>query len=379
MGNFFDCNLSHELRNTINSSPIFTCDKNEKKNFTFICTVMDRLDDSIRFLNTHSNLPQTSDDFLLFMVHACIVNDAVKEIMAKLNIEDATKDDKIFFKEICMSEPLFLSEDDCPTDSKFFEYFRSLTFAHPFETSRTPFLKENKEIHFAPFVLHGHNFIKYGCVGVMVYSNKNMETLPVCISFDVLKNYVNSRYMLISKAIDVLHAKIEQKNEIWKKHKVVEGNTPINTLKDIALILEERYEETSYISELIYIFEYVPKNEKTKNSLNILRQHIADKIPNMARSINELDHNLFYDTVDHILYAVPEKSYTGANYEISKILGFSPNSDDEQFFRICTDSFFQKIAKKWVEIDAHRMPVEEIKILVKVACYLEKESERATL
>lgn len=75
MGIFFDCNLSHELRQIINSSPIFIYDENEKKNFTFICSIMDRLDDSILFLNTHNNLPQTLDDFLLFMVHACIVND----------------------------------------------------------------------------------------------------------------------------------------------------------------------------------------------------------------------------------------------------------------------------------------------------------------
>lgn len=148
---------------------------------------MDRLDDSIRFLNTYSNLPQTSDDFLLFMVHACIVNDAVKEIMDKLNIEDVTQENKEFFKETCTSEPLFLSKDACPTDSKFFEYFRSLTFAHPFETSRASFLKKNGEIHFAPFVMSGHNFIKYGYVGVMVYSNKDMKTLPICVSFDILK------------------------------------------------------------------------------------------------------------------------------------------------------------------------------------------------
>ncbi len=376
MGIFFDCNLSHELRQIINSSPIFIYDENEKKNFTFICSIMDRLDDSILFLNTHNNLPQTLDDFLLFMVHACIVNDAVKEIMAKLNIEDNTRKDKNFFKETCMAKPLSLSEDACPTDSKFFEYFRSLTFAHPFETSRASFLKENKEIHFSPFVMHAKNFIKPGFVGAMVYSNKSMETLPIFVSFDALKNYINSRYMLISKVIEVLHNKIEQQNEIWKKHKVVDGKTPLNTLKDIASILKERYQETSDINELIYIFEYAPKTEKTQKSLDNLKKHIIDILPNLLRSINELDYNPFYNEVGRILHAVPEKSYKGADYEISKILGFSPQFDNIVFFRSCVASFSQKIATKWVDIDVLEMPVDEIKILVKIACYLEKESEK---
>lgn len=184
--------------------------------------------------------------------------------------------------------------------------------------------------------------------------------------------------MLISKVIDALHDKIEQKNKIWKEHKVVEGNTPINTLNDIALILKERYQETSYINELIYIFEYVPKTEKTKTSLDTLKDHVLNLIPEMIHSINELNHSLFYEIIDHILYAVPKNTYTGEDYEISKILGFSPTFDDEAFFRSCTASFLQKIAKRWVDIDVETMSVEEIKMLVKVACYLEKESENAT-
>lgn len=43
---------------------------------------------------------------------------------------------------MCMNYPLNLEEKNCPSDDKFFEYFRALIFAHPFETSRPKFLMQ---------------------------------------------------------------------------------------------------------------------------------------------------------------------------------------------------------------------------------------------
>ena len=192
--NFLNGDICKELRNVVNSSKIFYCDDQEKSNYNLICAVIDRVDDSVAFFNKLNDYSQNLDDIMLFMVHSCIVIDAVKEIMKKLDIIDEQRDEKNYFKHICTNKPLYLVDSSCPTDIKFFEYLRALVFAHPFETNRADFLREKNEIHYSPFLLSNVNNVKKDCIGIVIYSSKNSETKTIYVAYDNLKAFIKSRY-----------------------------------------------------------------------------------------------------------------------------------------------------------------------------------------
>lgn len=124
-------------------------------------------------LNGHAETPKTEEDFLSFVMFSCMVLDAVKHVLKQLDIEKIDKID--YFQNICLSKPLNIEKHKCPTDDKFFEYLRSIMFAHPFETNRPKFFMKH-EIQYSPWVIANNPATKFrgikDGVGVRIYSNK---------------------------------------------------------------------------------------------------------------------------------------------------------------------------------------------------------------
>lgn len=145
MADFLNPQISKEFRETINDSPIFTEDDSYKEHFNLACAVMDRLDTCVRYLNENNEYPKSEKDFLTFLMFSCMLVDAVNNILKDIGLYINNMGNQ-YFKETCMKYPLNLSEENCPNDDKFFEYFRALTFAHPFETSRPNFLVKGEAI-----------------------------------------------------------------------------------------------------------------------------------------------------------------------------------------------------------------------------------------
>lgn len=174
MNELLNSQLCRDLRNVINETDIFIKDEEENKKFNLICTIMDRFDSAIEYINTHLEKPKTETEFIVFMTFCCTIKDGINYIMNVLNLK--INNDKEIFKDIYMSEPLKLPEENNYDDDKFFEYFRSLVFAHPFLTDRSiPNKVEQSEIQYSPFVLINSILSFRGIknpVGVKVYSNK---------------------------------------------------------------------------------------------------------------------------------------------------------------------------------------------------------------
>ena len=85
-----------------------------------------------------------------------------------------------------MSKPLNIEKHKCPTDDKFFEYLRSIMFAHPFETNRPKFFMKH-EIQYSPWVIANNPATKFrgikDGVGVRIYSNKFDEIKDLIFFF----------------------------------------------------------------------------------------------------------------------------------------------------------------------------------------------------
>lgn len=72
------------FREVINSSPIFCGEPKYMSQYNLSCAVMDRLDTCIEKLNAYGDYPESKEDFLVFMMFASMVTDAVKEILSQL-------------------------------------------------------------------------------------------------------------------------------------------------------------------------------------------------------------------------------------------------------------------------------------------------------
>lgn len=377
--NFLDGNICKELRKVVNSSRIFHRDSQEKGNYNLICAVMDRVDSSVEYLNNHSHIPETEDDIMLFMVQACIINDAIKELMKQLQINDDSKDDKKYFKNICMSEPLNIDEMNCPTDIRFFEYVRSLIFAHPFETSRIQFLKNKKETHYSPFLISRSNGLSRNCIGIMVYSNQEPSTLSLYIPFETIQNYIKNRYEMLNLAKNELKQRIENKNKEWKKKKINRNQSDTQILQEVYDTLNERFCDTYEIEFCIKFLKYQSDNKKNYDAVQTIKDLIVFLIPKICDSIENLDYDELANIVDKIVHTYPQNAYQMFSYDNEKI--FNCLSEDVSYIRqelglFCARNFANQFAKKWVDIDAETMSYDEIKLLTITACYLELQAEK---
>ncbi len=379
MDNYFDPQLSLDFRNVINKSLIFMYDEQYKGHYNLACVVMERIDTCIGYLNKHITYPKKEEDFLSFMMFSCMLVDAVKQILKGLNVKVSSKEYK-YFKKVCLGSPLNISEDECPTDDKFFEYFRSLTFAHPFETSRPKFFQKG-EIQYSPWVITNSQIGALlgipDAIGVRVYSNKCDGILDLRLSFATLKEYVKSRYECINLATQWAEQAVEKEKSKWRKQKINRVQEPIDILREILKILISRYEETYDIENTINYLECINTVENNKEAVNQFRNALIEKIPALCDAVENLDNNLMAELLHDVIHAQPQKMHNGVHYQLEKIFSYliedgNNYSENYKWGLKQAQYFSEAFAKKWVIIKPFEMSCNEIKLLVRVACFLEK-------
>lgn len=182
-----------------------------KENYYYALAVMSRVSTCVSYLNMHSTCPYTEEDLLSFMMYSCMLIDSIKLVLREFGIE-GPEPTLYYFKDACLSNPIFTDEKKYPTDDKFFEYFRSLTFAHPLDTSRAKFL-EKGERHFSPWVTVNHvpDILDDDVVGASVYSNKHDRIISFEFQFDSLKTYVKAKYNDLNLATEWARSIVETK------------------------------------------------------------------------------------------------------------------------------------------------------------------------
>lgn len=385
-----DPSICNKFRNTINQSPLFVYDETYKVHYNLFCAVMDRLDTSIKYINNHIEPPKTEEYLLYFLVYANMIIDGVKLVLKDMKIDSDFKDEKkeesyMFFKDICMGYPLNISEEECPTDDKFFEYIRSVTFAHPFETNRPKFFKK-KEVQYSPFVIPNSQFMGMrgivDGIGIRLYSNRFDDIKDLIFSFEILKNYLRSRYEQLEKVTNKLNEILLDKENEWRTQKVSRNLSPIDTLKEIAKALQSRYESTSSLEKAILYLEYKHTKPENSKAVSSYREAIIKSIPDLCDAADSLDYEKLEDILSGILSANPKKTYSLANYHLEKIYTYlhEENSPINIAYGLhMAELFANEFARQWVRIIPDEMSYKEIQLLVSAACYLEKENQEKEL
>ena len=379
-----DNDLNNKLREAVNSDDFFWKDTNQKENWHLICATMDRLDSSVGYINNHSNYSADENDIILFFVHCSIIKDAISQVSKALKIDCSNKEN-IFFKYV-KDYGIFEKIEEYENyrgsknvaDDQFYEYLRSLIFAHPSETSYSIPDRIQNEIQYSPYLLSGrfdfHNDYK-DSIGVEIYSNKR-EISHICISFNDLKKYIKNKHNKIDLIINKYKIIVEEFKKEKKKRKVNRKQDDILILKEIANILDERYLEHYDIDKLIDDLECVLTIKNNYKNVDIYRNQIKKIIPDLCVAIDAYDCDAIYEICYELLYARP-KAHQMMYYQLEKIFCYL-NDDgygDIEWGLIQAETFSKEFAKKWVTIKPYDMSFKEIKLLVNVACYLEYKEQ----
>lgn len=382
---FLNPDVYREFRNAFNETPLFMYNEEYKTCFNLFCAVTDRLESCIEYLNGHAETPKTEEDFLSFVMFSCMVLDAVKHVLKQLDIEKIDKID--YFQNICLSKPLNIEKHKCPTDDKFFEYLRSIMFAHPFETNRPKFFMKH-EIQYSPWVIANNPATKFrgikDGVGVRIYSNKFDEIKDLIFSFDVLKKYIKSQYLLLDLATEKVKEIVSLKEIEWKKHKINRSLDYLDILKEIKDILKLRHEEYYDVETVIRYMGCKNTLKENLTSVERFKQGIIEIIPDLCDAIDSLNYEMATEKLDYILHQRPWKMHSMANYQLGKIycdLNETQIVSKREWALEQVELFSKEFAKKWVTIISQEMSFDEIKLLVTVSCYLEKieqEKEKRT-
>lgn len=376
MNDLLDSKLVYDLRDVINKTNIFVEDVNEKEKFNLICAVMDQFDNSVMYLNSHQTVPIAENDIIMLFHHFCIIRDGIKVVSNILNIENKPTN---IFQSYCEGEPFLIPASDYKGDDKFFDYLRSLFFAHPFITDRSIPNPIKGEVQYSPYILNNRGGIfpdLKDSVGVMVYSNKR-DMFHICIRFDDLKEYIRLKFEKINDIINAFQDIINNKEKEWSNRKVNRNQDSDAILLDIIDILNERYLEDSEIKEL---YDYLTCNISDETNIEIVNKYrdlIINSIPTICDCIDNMDYDELYQITSPILIPHIREVYPMMHYQLEKIYCYLNDDGYGDLYWGLTqaDLFSKEFAKDWVNINIVGMSFTEIKLLVTIACYYQAQKE----
>ncbi|MBQ0014339.1 MAG: hypothetical protein KBS82_03350 [Oscillospiraceae bacterium] len=373
-----------DFRNTINSSPIFVNSEKHCHRYNLICTVMDRIDSAVKVLNEYGEQPKSEESFIMFLVYACMLKDGIYKLYENVfHKKPPCVDSSRYLSNVCKYSEAVFQNDDCPTDDVLFEYLRAMAFAHPYDTNhrnRRSFL-DTGENHCCPWVIVSTPPILKikNPVGIRIYSNKKEDGMTdVYISFDDLKAYVKSRYDLLANLNNWAILAVQEQNSEWIKSKINRNLSPIEILIEIDNILEERFDENYGIKTAIIDLNCTLSLEENNRSVEQYRNAIVSIVPELCDAIDCLDHEQIDKLIGKVVYSCPKTMHKMGYYQLEKIFSYlyvrsteiDPLSNESWGLKQA-HAFSQGFAKEWVTIDVNTMSYDEIKLLVRTACYLE--------
>jgi hypothetical protein len=380
-----DEKIYQEFRKALNATNVFGCEKEYVELYNLGYALLDRMEKCVGYINAHTMIPNSEEEFLLLMMYGSMVVDAVKLVLHLLEVEHPyTRDSQTtysYFADVCEEYNLILPDGKIPTDDKVWEYIRSLSFAHPFETSRAKFLKKD-ETQYSPAIIANikPEFLPVDAeptIGILVYSTAFPEIKVLNIPYTRILGYISSRYQLLALGTERIKQIIEDKKQEWAKQKVQVGTNPLDTLKSAAAIMESRHEETA-LGELVLLLEVQSTFEENRLQIRAYQSKIESAISQIVMFVESLDTDGLNNYLEQMLQVTKPK-YGGADYQIQKIFsGLNQYADErEQKSGLKqADAFYKDCGYKWVKIDVAQMGNEKIKLLVRIACEQEAQNKK---
>lgn len=381
-----DTSLIDRIYYFLNETEIFFIDDRFKAKHSCVCAAMDRLREESSWINQHLAVPKGSkapNRLKSFMMHACIVRSSVISLLNEFGLYAASRDSnnedsRRFFSSVLKSAPLNIQDISRLTDDSFFQYFRSLVFAHPTGVSDAKGILLNKETQYCPYIIEQY---LQECakdpddyVGVRIYSNiseRDDKTLKV--RFSAIKEFLKSRYNDLNLLIKHLDENLKKKERAWRS---VVVDTSMSEVEQLRFILSELRKRNAqwpeyYTVELLSYLEAPCSCEENRNRVNEYRAILLKHVPFLVQAFMRLDYSSYCDTIDKLIeHEVPDELHV--DYSLQKIFEYLNDPDRYHWVTHDLNIVMKSFAAKWVRIDFQRMPKEEIALLVTIACFNER-------
>ena len=385
MKELLEKSLCDSMYKILNNSTIFKYDEELKAKHSQVCAVLDRLRHAIGWINNHQDTPaglNTPTQLMTFMMFASLIKDSVENIRKEFGLNATIFDkgryeSKKFFANICCKEPLNISEDECPTDDAFFQYFRSLVFAHSGKIEKHQGILRQNEVQYCPFI------VEYGLkyyetepndyVGVKIYSTvEDRDGKILRVRFSVLKEYLRTRYESLQLVVDKINGKIKDSQKVWKWVCVDPNLSPLEQMKFMSSEFTKRREDNmAYeVGRIIDILEAPCSLIENVTNVAMYRKEIEKAVPDLVQCFTSSNHARFIDIVDHFTSCQIDES-SELNYILCKVFEYLDDEGCREWATPNIDIVVKDFAKKWVRIDSRDMPSGELKMLITLACYNE--------
>jgi len=377
--------LCDSMYSTLNDTNVFKYDEELKSKHSQVCAVLDRLRHATSWINSHPDTPtgvNAPTQLMTFMMFASVVKDSIQNLrrdfgLSSVIFDKGNPESRKYFSDVCFGEPLNIQMDDCPDDDAFFQYFRSLVFAHSGKIALSQGILRPGEVQYCPFIVE-HGLKNYASepddyVGVMIYSteaDRDWKTLRV--RFSVLQEYVKSRYESLGLVLANIEAKIKSSRKAWIKVAVDPNLSPLEQLKFIQAEYVKRCDDwMAYeVGRLIELLESPNSLPENQDCVVAYRKEMEDAVPRLAECFTRLDHSGVIDIVDYFSEHEVDESLK-LNYTLRKIFEYLNDADRREWATRDIDMIANDFAKKWVRIDQKVMPVAELKMLITLACFNE--------
>lgn len=368
-----DDNLRKNFRDKINSTNVFYTWNEYEPKWNLICAVMDRVDHTVGILNNKLilNSKDIAHDTIIALVYIDILVKSIKELMTNLNVKYPLSTDTTIFNKLGKGSG---------TDDRFFNYIRTLAFAHPVNaTEHRSYISEG-EVKYCPYIMDDKIFGKKGDINVRVYSSVDNSFVMENFPFMQLVQYAKKRYELLNVLLDRVDNIIKDYIALLRARTII-VTTPIETLKRI--IDEAEYRKDEFLlgdfKNAYSILTTPITNTKNETAVKDFRDAIEQTISELASAYQkvdsaEIENCSFFKALDFSYH----DELSGYSYAYSKVKDhLSPdNSNRDIIFGFAMLNELREFTNQYVEID-DGISLDEIQLLIDTAIYLFEKKYRS--
>ena len=218
-------------------------------------------------------------------------------------------------------------------------------------------------------------------VGVYFYSTKKdpdgNDAHHVLFSFDSLVGYIQSKYEQIVFAIQWVRKIISERMNEWRKDRIDRNQSAVDILKQIRDINIRRFRSVYHTEEMIRYIQQPLSDRRNEKAVAKYRDYLISRIPDLCDAAEAVDFEKQCTIEDEMLSFTPPKVHGNWHYQLEKIYGDlnEKHPGDVLWGYLQANNFQRDFAHKWIYIDTDQMGFTEIRLLVTVACFLEKQEQ----
>ncbi len=348
-----------ELRGQINRDSY--CYMYELERYYELCTIMDRLEDTVVLLNSFE-LPSTptqfnATDFISWINYADLIINCImrlNDIFVKPNNTTLFQDNHIAKKQRYkkpFSTKFFGKYYKGDTDDNYFKFLRAMVLAHSLKIDCKKFCNfTNKKLAYTPLVRWNHN---KNVIEITYYvPDYSIDTQTIELDLTCVFDYIKSRYNYLDEIFDYIIIEKEKDRNAYKQlYKEKLSNLPTNFQEKLSAI-ERVYHENgdldakNGVDRLSYHLQWIQnlisfEHNSSRNKIDIFHRIIGVCVDDIAKSLEEQNDELLIDEINTGYdYQNDKGKFKGCVYEINKI------HSDYSFvykFEYLYEEYFEKV------------------------------------